>query len=351
MTRLSVALLALGFGAVLFAGCASKGAIRTIKAPAFSQAAPKSAAVEPVPVSQSAEVLIRKGDCLWRISRKYLGRGARYPEIYALNALKTEVLQPGQKLRLPAGAGAAAVLPPRLKAKPEKGFVKRPNRAYTLGEKLTFAVQYAGVTGGYATLSVTETVEQMGRSCLHIQATAKTNAFFDTFYKVRDVIDSYIDTESIISWRYEKHTHEGPHTPDNDVYLFDQRAHKMSHPVSGKQIDTPADVQDVLSCFYWFRTLDWKVGDEISIPVASDEVKNYELKVNVLKKERVSCLAGDFDTVLVQPHLKSAGVFQQKGEVFIWITDDARHIPVKIQSKIALGSININLQDAEWVEP
>jgi hypothetical protein len=54
---------------------------------------------------------------------------------------------------------------------------------------------------------------------------------------------------------------------------------------------------------------------------------------------------------VVQPHLTFQGVFQQKGEVLIWLTDDVRRIPVMVRSKIAIGSININLQDAEWVEP
>jgi hypothetical protein len=54
---------------------------------------------------------------------------------------------------------------------------------------------------------------------------------------------------------------------------------------------------------------------------------------------------------VVVPELKHEGVFQQKGEVRIWLTDDQRHIPVKIRSKIAIGSININLQEARWVRP
>jgi len=125
----------------------------------------------------------------------------------------------------------------------------------------------------------------------------------------------------------------------------------MLEPAKGKDVTVSAETQDVLSCFYWFRSMDLTPGKDALIRVAADDMKSYDLLVNVLRKERVKVLAGSFDCILVQPHLKFEGIFQQKGEVFIWITDDARRIPVKIQSKIAIGAININLQDAQWVQP
>jgi LysM repeat protein len=289
------------------------------------------------------------GDSLWSIARKKLGAGARYPEILALNGLKSEMLQDGQKLKLPsasAGPGAGS----KLKQQGSREFPKRVNHAFAEGERLTFAVQYFNVTAGYATLSITETVTESGRPCLHILALAKTHPFFETFFKVQDRIDSYIDKDALISWAYEKHLHEGGYKADAS-YVYDQRAHLMLEPAKGKQVAIAPDTQDVLSCFYWFRNLDMTVGSHSSIPVADDMMKTYVLGVDVLKKERVSTLAGDFDCVEVQPHLQSDGVFQQKGEVYIWLTDDARRIPVKIRSKIAIGSININLQDAQWVQP
>ena len=258
---------------------------------------------------------------------------------------------PSQALPAAAAQGpASSKLSAKARAKADAKLPHYANHAYALGEVLTFAVQYFNVTGGYATLSVTETTQESGRACLHIQARAKTQAFFETFFKVRDTIDSYIDLQSLAPWRYEKHLHEGGYSADAS-YVYDQRAHKMLEPAKGKQIDIEPETQDVLSCFYRFRNMDLKVGSTVSMPVADDMMKKYTLKIDVLKKERVHSLAGDFDCVEVQPHLLSAGVFQQKGEVFIWVTDDARHIPVKIKSKIAIGSININLQDATWAKP
>lgn len=231
------------------------------------------------------------------------------------------------------------------------GWTRKPNKAYAVGEKLTFAVQYFSITAGYATLSAAELVEVDGRPCVHIVAEARTHPAFESIFKVRDRIESFIDAETLFPWRYEKHLREGSYVADS-AYIYDHRAGKMLEPSRPERVTLiPPDTQDVISCFYLFRTMPLIVGESLYIKVAADDMKNYELKVDVLKRERVKTLAGDFDCIKVQPHLKFEGVFQQKGEIFVWVTDDERHIPVKIRSKIAIGSININLQEAEWVQP
>lgn len=375
MKRGAFPLLA-GLGALILCGaCAKRGTIRTtarVKHPTLAQAV---AAVQetptsvpaPAPVSATAStrsVTVAKGDSLWRIARRELGQGIRYGDLASENRVSAPyILQPGQQLQVPSGGGQA---PPPLSATPKAiprprptpapagearkhGWVKVPNKAFTVGEKLTFAVQYGNITAGYATMSLTEVLAEAGRPVYHLVAEAKTHPFFDKIFSVNDRIESFIDVDYLFPWRYEKHLREGSYKADA-VYRFDQRAGKMLEPDKGKSEDMPIASQDVLSCFYFFRTMDMTVGSEQTIYVSADDMKSYELKVNVLRKERVSSLAGDFDCVVVQPHLKFQGVFQQKGEVFVWITDDERRIPVKVRSKIAIGSININLQDADWVE-
>jgi hypothetical protein len=346
--------------ALLMAGCASRGQVRVLLAPS----APRPEALAEMPAaslagapeagagraSRAARVLA--GDSFWRIARRELGAGSRYLELAAFNGLGASALiVPGQLLKIPGdspAAGATARAGGK-KIKPEV-WPKRANLAYTVGEKLTFAVQYFNVTAGYAILSIPEYSVQQGRVCMHVVADAKTHPFFETFFKVKDRIETFIDADSLIPWRYEKHLREGGYSADA-FYIFDQRAHMMHEPSKGHNVTVSAETQDVLSCFFWFRTMELTPGKDMVIKVAADDMRSYELVVNVLRKERVSTLAGDFDCILVQPHLKYDGLFQQKGDVFVWITDDARRIPVKIQTNIAIGTININLQDAVWVQP
>lgn len=364
-------LLLLVLSTLVLGACAGRGKLVQRKAapmvisqlaPAATHEAPPTPlptpAPTPAPVSATVQVL--KGESLWVLSRRHLGLGRRYPEIAAANAIQDPwIIHPGQSLSFvaapepvptPKAVPKPTPPPPRKDEAAKHGWKRQRNRAYTVGEKLTFAVQYGNVTAGYATLSIPEAVMVSGRPSFHIVAEAKTHPFFEAIFKVRDRIESFIDVEYGFPWRYEKHLREGGYSADA-FYLFDQRAGRIVEPDKGKSEPMPIGSQDVLSCFYWFRTLPLNVGDVATIPVTADNMKTYELKVNVLKKERVKTLAGDFDCILVQPHLTFQGVFQQKGEVFMWITDDERRIPVKVRSKIAIGSININLQDAEWVEP
>jgi hypothetical protein len=73
--------------------------------------------------------------------------------------------------------------------------------------------------------------------------------------------------------------------------------------------------------------------------------KNYPLEVKVLKKERVEVDAGTFDCLVVQPILQAAGVFEQKGTLTVWLTDDQKKMPVLMKSKVVIGSITTELTD------
>jgi hypothetical protein len=351
------------FGLLALSACAGSGKLIMRKgvkpvpvsvAAPLPEATPMAASLTPTAQPTPALLKVAKGDSLWRLSRRHMDKGSRWPLLADANKLNDPwILQPGQVLAMPSGLSVTVQpipqprpvpTPPRRPQDEAKkfGWIKVPNRAFTVGEKLTFAVQYGTVTAGYATLSIPEVQLVEGRPVFHIVAEAKTHPFFETFFKVRDRIETFIDVDYAFPWRYEKHLREGGYSADAS-YIYDHRA--------GKKAVMPIRSQDVLSCFYWFRTQPMEVGSVHYVPVTADNMQNYGLKVDVLRKERVKTLAGTFDCVVVQPHLTFQGVFQQKGEVFIWLTDDVRRIPVMVRSKIVIGSININLQDAEWVEP
>ncbi len=74
-----------------------------------------------------------------------------------------------------------------------------------------------------------------------------------------------------------------------------------------------------------------------------DSKKVWNVEIQVLRKERISLPTGTFNTIVVKPLMKSEGIFYRKGEIFIWLTDDIKHIPVKLQTKVAVGSITATL--------
>ena len=71
------------------------------------------------------------------------------------------------------------------------------------------------------------------------------------------------------------------------------------------------------------------------------------VKIRVLRKERVKVPAGTFETVVIQPIIKTRGIFADKGEAQVWITDDDRRMMVQLKSKLSFGSLNLYLKSVQ----
>lgn len=318
---------------------------------------------------------VRDGESLWRICRRELGDPNAFRRAAAENRIvNPDLIRPGQRLVLDrswiaSGAGGAstapvpaarpdpAALPVPASAptpaaavpKPAPSYPSRPNRAFKPGEKLTFSVEYFGIAAGFATLAVEEGPKVHGRPTLRLVATARTHPAFEWFFKVRDRIESVFDAHGLFSWQYEKHLREGGYSNDS-ILIYDQLNQQVIKDEGRTKVPAQPWTQDVLSEFYFFRTLDFKLGDTVTVPVLADDGKAYELLVSILRRERISVPTGTFDCIVVQPALKFEGLFQQRGKIDIWMTDDARHVPVLIKSQIVIGTIDIVLREATVVD-
>jgi LysM repeat protein len=299
--------------------------------------------------STNALYEVVKGDTLWKISKKLYGRGSAWEKLASINSIAADtVLQPGMKLKT-----YAKILKTEEIQKSEKpvkeSFVYRvfSNTAFGVGEKLTFAVKYFNVTAGLATLEVKSLEDYKGHQVYHIDATARTAPFFETFYRVKDVISTYMDVKGLYSWKYSKVLEEGGYR-NNTVMEFNHEG-RFAVKNNGDKCDIPSFVQDVLSEFYYFRSA-FNGSTDTIIDVASDECKTYQILVKKVRYEKVTIDAGTFDCVVVQPFLKFEGIFRQKGDVLIWLTNDKNLMPVMIKSQISIGTVDVILQDASVVK-
>jgi uncharacterized protein DUF3108 len=238
------------------------------------------------------------------------------------------------------GAGAdTSGFGPFITAEERKRFARVPWR---IGEYFQFSIDWNGLNGGSSLMQVQNLHTIDGHRVYRIVTKTESNSFVSRFYKVRDRAESYIDAEKLISRRFVKHLREGSYRKDLDV-RFDQDGHKAVY-AGGPTLDVPAEVHDVLSAFYYVRTRPLTVGATFSVPT-HDNQKSYEMEVRVLKKERIEVPAGKFDCIMVEPVLKSEGVFQSKGSIYVWLSDDERRIPVLVKSKVPIGSISVSLTD------
>ncbi len=228
---------------------------------------------------------------------------------------------------------------------PTGNFIPRKiaNDAWSVGEFLTFSIDYGIIPAGTATMAVIGIEEVNGGRCYQIKTTAESNKFISSFYEVRDTVSSYIDIEGIFSRRLEKILREGKYKSDRFVDFYNDRLIALSTVEKYALTEIPLYTQDILSSLYILRTFNLEVGKNESIVVYSDG-KIYSLEVIVHKIENVKVPAGEFRCLKIEPVLKSEGVFKQKGRLIVWLTDDERKMPVKMTSKVLIGSISTSLE-------
>jgi hypothetical protein len=222
------------------------------------------------------------------------------------------------------------------------------------GETLQFLLRWEFVPAGKATLTVAPISEIDGEPAYHFILSVKTNKFLDMFYKVRDKIESFTDTSMTHSVRYHKNQREG-RRKRNATVTFDWKNNQAQYTRDNKTrvpVDLEPGAFDPLGIFYFVRNSCLETGVVVERPV-SDGKKCVIGIGHVVKRETVTVPAGTFDTLLIEPDLKDVkGVFEKSDDsnILIWITADSRHIPVKIESKVVIGSFMGELTEAHFPE-
>jgi len=202
------------------------------------------------------------------------------------------------------------------------------------GEKLTFQLKWTVVPAGEGILEILPIETIKGVKAYHFVLTAKSNSFIDYIYKVRDRIDAYTDIEMTnFNW-------------DNNKAQYSTL----------KNVREPIDVLkgsfDPLSAFYYTRLFDLKEKLIIERPV-TDGKKCIIGKAFVIKKETLKLTSGTYDTYLIEPEIKHVGgVFEKSknAKIQVWVTADRRRMPVKIKSKVVVGSFVGELVSATGIE-
>ncbi|MBN2226243.1 MAG: DUF3108 domain-containing protein [candidate division Zixibacteria bacterium] len=220
------------------------------------------------------------------------------------------------------------------------------NNAFGVGEKLTFDIGYGFINAGFATMEVADVIEYNDRPCYLLRSTANSNKFFSTFYRVEDVVESVVDARGLYSWYFEKNLKEGSYRSTR-AYGFDQENRLTVY--DGDTIEVAPFVQDALSVLYYTRTCDLKVGSSVYIDNFTDG-ENYAMEVRVLREETVKVKAGRFDCIVVEPLLRTSGIFKHEGKLTVWLTNDRLKMPVLMKSKVLVGSISAELTDYELGE-
>ena len=221
--------------------------------------------------------------------------------------------------------------------------IQKANFTVPLGERMWFSIRWLGFEVGTADVWVKEITKVKDRDAYHIVVTVKSNKLIDLIYPVRDEHHSYVDVEHLYSLRYEKNVREGGYRAE-EVMDYDQVNHKARYESkrSGdvKEMLIPENVQDQLSCTFWFRIQPMKPNDTLYIPVNVDE-KNWKLEVEVQAIEELDIEGfGKIQAIRAEPFARFQGLFVRKGRAWGWMSTDEKRIPLLMRTKIPiLGTI------------
>ncbi len=216
------------------------------------------------------------------------------------------------------------------------------NKAFKVGERLTFDINFGFITAGIAEYSIPKIMKIAGRDVYQILFQVNTVSTFETLYKVRDRYETYVDVKGLFPWRFEQHIREGGYTKDYSAF-FDQRKNKAK--TTDGTFDVPKYVNDIVSAFYLVRTYDlakMKTGERISLSNFFDN-EVFPLDVVIRGRETISVKAGKFDCIIIEPMVKQGGLFKHEGDIIIWVSNDDLKLPVKVKTKIIIGSIDAEL--------
>jgi len=223
---------------------------------------------------------------------------------------------------------------------------KLKQEAFKKGEFLRFEVSYGYFAAAKATLEISESSQQInGHNTMHIVGKGASSGALSWFFKVEDRYETFIDEESILPWKFIRHVREGDYALDREI-SFQQHKNKATVTQNGKiNYKVAPNTQDLLSAFYYARTLDMQhvsVGKEFVIQTFFDR-EIYPLKFKFLGKEVVKTKLGAFNCLKFRPMVEKGRVFKEEEDMTLWVSDDQNKVPIRLKTDLLVGSIEMDL--------
>jgi hypothetical protein len=222
-----------------------------------------------------------------------------------------------------------------------------PPVPFAPGERLTYKVKLGVFNVGEGHMTVHGVEEIRDRSTYHVSMDLDGSAMFGTV-KVRDRFHSWMDVRTLASRRFVKDIHEVNYKSYRayEIYPEERRWDRTDgHEEEGETIsDLPLDE---IAFVYFVRTLPLEVGETYTFDRYFKEDGN-PVTLKVLRKERKEVDAGTFETVVVQPIIRTSGLFSEGGKAELYFTDDEHRHLVYMRSEIpVVGSITLHLRTVE----
>ncbi|MDD9887776.1 MAG: DUF3108 domain-containing protein [Candidatus Marinimicrobia bacterium] len=211
---------------------------------------------------------------------------------------------------------------------------------FKVGESLKYSAEFNMVPVGVAELNVTAIESINNIEAYHVYFSARTRGLADQLFKIRDRIDIWMDKSELFTHRLKKDINEGSYHKKIDVkFDYDQSIAKTET----KEVEIDFKARDSFSMFYYLRTIPLIENKVMSFSsYEGRRIVHYNLQMT--GKETVRTPLGTMSCKVVRPFREGKNLFKNQGDMQIWISDDERRLPVKIQIKMKFGSMTLLLK-------
>lgn len=220
-----------------------------------------------------------------------------------------------------------------------------PDAGFTFPQKqtLTYSVDWRVFPAGTAVIHFEASGDRE-----HVNATAYTIGALNLLFHVNDRFESEFDRQKGCSYDFNKQTVEGRRQIDSTLhmdYAVSKSILNQKNLVNGQKTHAespiPSCLTDLLSGIFYMASQPLNVGHSFVVPVA-DAQRTVPVTMKVEGYEQIRTPLGTFKTIRVQP-TADAGVVKNRGSIWIWYTDDERHLPVQMQARLFWGTITFRL--------
>ncbi len=218
-----------------------------------------------------------------------------------------------------------------------------PGWSFPTRQTLTYAVDWRVFPAGTATVHL-----ESDGSLERITVTGDSQGAINLLFHVSDRFQSSFDRTTGCSQSFTRQIMEGHRQVNSDEHVDDARhvasyneQNLVSHINLHQTVAVPSCVTDMLSGIYYSGSQPLEPGTVFHLPVISgDHVSNVTMRVEA--RELVRTPTTSYHTVRVEPTADS-GTIRNRGKVWIWYSDDSRHIPVQMRARLFWGTLTFRL--------
>lgn len=218
--------------------------------------------------------------------------------------------------------------------------------AFQAGEKLEYRIHYGLVNAGRASLEIFDGAKINGKPTYNMVGVGWTTGVTDWFFRVRDRYETRVFKDNLLPAKFLRDVDEGGYIIKQYVdFDRDHNTATDTYPKPAKSFQVPYDVHDMISAFYFARSLNTEnlnPGDHIPIKIFLDN-EVFETRLKFVRREVLHSDIGKIPCLVLVPLLQTDRVFKEKEGMTLYVSDDRNKVPIRIQTELKVGSIKVDI--------